>query len=778
LPKSFVLSKPFALLMLLLAGATGAAYGLHQNAPASVPTAPTEEPDDSDSSLPPLAHHPLAVHRVMDEAEFLDEYDVIGLEGYLSGMNSESGVDIRFLFARQVTGSLESYSLKRARDLGLGRDMNRRSLLFVYDVAGQRMRIEVGPGMEGMFPDGLLGFLMREQTAAFFAAGDRHLALKSTLNIVSHRLREAALGGTYNPRAVAFIKDPIRLAAGGGATARMPLGKTPAAFGTNGAAVDVAAHFGPQPTVADAFARYMEAMRDGHYEPDLGLYTPATQMLWRAFPVARPFAEYILYAEYGHKYMVVERGDVAILYFTTTPLVSAHLFRRTPKGWQIDIAAETHDTKEFVGGPYTWGMVLTGDDYSNAFSHLFADFGPTGLTDRPVNSIPSRLLRPALGDNRPLPTRNGRDPVPARIRTPRAAGLAGLLLPVIGTPAEDFGYPTQTIDRLAVRRLLLTRSYDTLDLVLSAYADSVVRDYRLEYRLFDAYAAFDVPFPSLEPVLSEWVERQPTSAAALLARGTYLTAAGWKARGHKFAGQTSRRQFVGMATYFRRAAADFTAALRLAPNSIVAYRGLMSISMNESDSAASRELLDRGLKIQPYSFRLRAFYIETLLPRWGGSYEAMMRFAEESAPYADRNPRIRALGGYVDWDRGRVLEKAGRKAEAIKAYGRAMQFGDLWLFRFERGELYFYADQNKEAAEDLTRVLVQYPQHADALYERSWVTYVMGIDASEPAKGADFVQAFEDIEMSVALDPTDEDHQKHLAFVRENIPDYAPPPQP
>jgi tetratricopeptide (TPR) repeat protein len=764
--------------MFLLAGVTGAAYSLHQKAPATDTIEPTVDSDNADSYPLDGTHRPLAVHHVMDEADFLDEYDVIGLEGYLTGINTESGVDVRFLFARQVTGSLEAYSLKRARELGLGHDMNRRSLLFVYDVAGQRMRIEVGPGMEGMFPDGLLGNVMREQTAAFFAAGDRHLALKSTLNIVSFRLREAALEGTYNPRAVAFITDPTRLASGGGATARMPLGKNSATFGTKGAAVDVAAHFGPQPTVADAFARYMEAMHDGHYEADLGVYTPATQNLWRAFPVARPFAEFILYAEYGQKYNIVERGNLAILYFTTTPLVSAHLFRRTPQGWQIDIAAETRDTKEFVGGPLTWGMMLSGDDYSIVFSDLYADFGPTGMTDRPVSSLPSRFLRPALGDNRPLPTRNGRAPVPMRARTPRAAGLAGLLLPVVGTPTEDLGYPTQTIDRLAVRRLLLTRSYDTLDLVLSAYADSVVRDYRLEYRLFDAYAAFEVPMPSLEPRLTQWVERRPTSAAALLARGTYLIAAGWHARGSKFAGKTKRGQFIGMANYFRRASADFNAALRIAPNSIVAYRALMSISMNESDSATSRELLDRGLKIQPYSFRLRAFYIETLLPRWGGSYAAMTRFAEESAPYAARNPRIRALGGYVYWDRGRVLEKEGRKAEAIEAYGRAMQYGDLWLFRFERGELYFYADKNKEAAEDLTRVLVQYPQHADALYERSWVTYVMGIDASEPAKGADFVQAFSDIEMSVALDPSDEDHQKHLVFVRANIPDYAPLSQP
>jgi hypothetical protein len=97
--------------------------------------------------------------------------------------------------------------------------------------------------------------------------------------------------------------------------------------------------------------------------------------------------------------------------------------------------------------------------------------------------------------------------------TAQPAGEISVLLPVAGTQTEDFGYPTQTIDRLAVRRLLMARSYDALDRLLAAYADSVLRDYRVEYRLFDAYAAFGVAVPALEPFLNEWVQQRPTSAA-------------------------------------------------------------------------------------------------------------------------------------------------------------------------------------------------------------------------------------------------------------------------
>jgi hypothetical protein len=106
--------------------------------------------------------------------------------------------------------------------------------------------------------------------------------------------------------------------------------------------------------------------------------------------------------------------------------------------------------------------------------------------------------------------------------TAQPSGSVSVLLPLVSSDTENFGYPTQTIDKLAVRRLLAARNYDALDRLLAAYADSVVRDYRVEYRLFDAYAAFDVALPSLEPFLGEWVRQRPKSAAALQARGTFF----------------------------------------------------------------------------------------------------------------------------------------------------------------------------------------------------------------------------------------------------------------
>jgi tetratricopeptide (TPR) repeat protein len=188
-------------------------------------------------------------------------------------------------------------------------------------------------------------------------------------------------------------------------------------------------------------------------------------------------------------------------------------------------------------------------------------------------------------------------------------------------------------------------------------------------------------------------------------------------------------------------------------------------------------LLDRGLKIQPYSFILRVSYMWSLLPRWGGSYAAMEDFARECAPYAAKNPRIRALAGYEDWDRGRVLEEKNDYAGAEAAYTRALGAGEASQFRFDRGDFYWRRDRYPEALEDLNRALLQRPQDTRGLYERSEVAYHLGFHGSGDERTRMFTQAYDDAERSAALDPTDGYHQEHLAFIRKNLPAFAPPPR-
>jgi tetratricopeptide (TPR) repeat protein len=355
--------------------------------------------------------------------------------------------------------------------------------------------------------------------------------------------------------------------------------------------------------------------------------------------------------------------------------------------------------------------------------------------------------------------------------------ILSLWLPVAGSQKENFGYPTQTIDRLAVRQALLAKSYDALDRVLAAYGDSVQRDYRVEYRLFDAYGAFGVALPTLEPRLNEWVRMRPKSVAALLARATFYRASGWGARGAALSRETTRQQFQRMNSFFQRAVDDLTTAHRLDPKSIVAYRLMIDMAASQGQIRLSRQMLDSALRIQPYSFLLRVSHMHNLLPRWGGSYDAMEEFADESAPFAKRNPRIKALKGFVDLDRAEKFEGDDQNGDAIEAYQRALRFGDYWEFRYQRGSYYSRSDLDEEALEDFNAVLLQHPQSDDALNSRARVEYELARQAFGETKDVYFSQAFRDILMAIALDPTDQDNLEQLAFYQKNIPEYAPPQQ-
>lgn len=339
--------------------------------------------NDTESSLP--------TRRVYDEANFLTPQTRWRYEEVLGGILDESGADVRFVFVRNVpAGDLQSYALNRMRVMGVGKDVDRRGLLFVYDVGSKRLRIEVGPRLEDVFPDGFVGYLMREHTASFFATADPELGLRTTLRMIMMRMRVAALGMKYDPTAISFITDSVRLAAGGGATANAGSGVASPGFIGRQSTRDERAHFSAQPTVEQTHQRYLEWLRDGHKQVDVELFTPETRTYLRTLAMTRAYVDFILLGEYGQQYKIEIRGPRAMLYYTSTPFVSPHYYRRTEAGWQMDVVADAMNSQEYHGGRWTYGVIKSDDDFSYAFADMMDDY--TG-----------GMFRVRDGDNRPLP---------------------------------------------------------------------------------------------------------------------------------------------------------------------------------------------------------------------------------------------------------------------------------------------------------------------------------------------------------------------------------------
>jgi uncharacterized protein len=121
------------------------------------------------------------------------------------------------------------------------------------------------------------------------------------------------------------------------------------------------------------------------------LFTEGSREYLKQFPLSRAFRDHILMGEYGKKFKLDVRGDRALLYFTSTPFASPHLFHRQGDVWRLDLLAELRNTKERVGGPLTWSYEGTDDPYTLAFADRFA--------------FVSGYRRIVEGDNRPIPTR-------------------------------------------------------------------------------------------------------------------------------------------------------------------------------------------------------------------------------------------------------------------------------------------------------------------------------------------------------------------------------------
>jgi tetratricopeptide (TPR) repeat protein len=354
----------------------------------------------------------------------------------------------------------------------------------------------------------------------------------------------------------------------------------------------------------------------------------------------------------------------------------------------------------------------------------------------------------------------------------RAAGDQALAV----APAEplDFGYPNNSYDQMYVRTYVRDGLYDYLDSLLTVYTDSVRRDYRLEYRLFDLFEAYDVPDTSLKTNLDAWVAERPQSANARLVRATWLTAMGQEARGEKLARETADSSMGSLDYYLEQARKDIEAAHALNPCSLVTYHLLMQAASYSGNTILSKKLLDQALTIQPYSFMMRSRHMNSLVPRWGGSYPAMERFAAESDSLIPRNPRLRALHGFAVLDRADISERAKDTVKAMAQYDSANTFGDYWRFRLERGQYLYRLDRNEQALMDLERALEQRPQLSDILRYLSDVHYDIGRLARGDERAQHYAEAYRYVNLALAISPTDPALRKSLAFYLKNIPEFAP----
>lgn len=100
------------------------------------------------------------------------------LEGKLRVMASAGGPELSVVLV-STTGGLpvEDYSIALARSWGIGSKQKNNGILFLLAVKDRRLRVDVGYGLEGVLPDGVVGRIQDEVILPRLKQGDWESAL-------------------------------------------------------------------------------------------------------------------------------------------------------------------------------------------------------------------------------------------------------------------------------------------------------------------------------------------------------------------------------------------------------------------------------------------------------------------------------------------------------------------------------------------------------------------------------------------------------------------------
>ncbi|ATJ84327.1 TPM domain-containing protein [Halomonas beimenensis] len=177
---------------------------------------------------------------------------------YHAWLREHHGIDYRVVVGRGL-GDLDRFALDYVERHGVGGEGG-RGLLLVLDPAANQVRLEVGYGLEGRFPDAFAAYLQARQMTEFFAVD---------------RVADGILAGTELILAQAGEDAVPAIAGSGGAGARLParLGAGRAAPGEVPVAVEAGA------TPREVLATYRRAMARRNDNPDLAIYARETRRL-------------------------------------------------------------------------------------------------------------------------------------------------------------------------------------------------------------------------------------------------------------------------------------------------------------------------------------------------------------------------------------------------------------------------------------------------------------------------------------------------------------------
>jgi len=329
-------------------------------------------------------------------------------------------------------------------------------------------------------------------------------------------------------------------------------------------------------------------------------------------------------------------------------------------------------------------------------------------------------------------------------------------LPVSRDPNDSI-----TLDQfIGLREYFENQQFETLNSILEGYQSDFETNAGDEYRVYDAFRVFAGTLPIYEELLDSWVNYSPERYAPYLARATYYYSKAWESRGNRSAKDTSEEQFSGIRFYFGQAADDIDTALNINPNLLPAYYIQIGIFNSIGDNEKEDRSLRDALEIFPGSFLIRSRFMWAKAPRWGGTYREMESFAKEAEQYAEYNPELTALYGFIYYDQSRRMVSRKDYKKAVELCNKALSFGDNWLFYKQRANVYYnFLEDSQTALADIDRAILLRPTIDESYRLRAKIYF----------HDDDLKNAYDDLLTAELIKPGDRKTQEWRAWAGKNL---------
>jgi tetratricopeptide (TPR) repeat protein len=230
----------------------------------------------------------------------------------------------------------------------------------------------------------------------------------------------------------------------------------------------------------------------------------------------------------------------------------------------------------------------------------------------------------------------------------------------------------------------------------------------------EPWATMYVFLDSDEPTsaaLSEWVAQAPGSYAALAARGLYYEGTGWSASGVRRTSNPTAWERRTMRALHALAEVDCTKALEIEPALVACHVSLINIAKGRHDVDLTARRYEAARQALPASVLITTARLESLTPRWGGSYEQMESFLAALPPEVLAQPGGRALLGHVKEDQAWVAAIEGNYTAAMGLYTEAIaKGGGAAAYYAGRGVNAMRLGRDLEALSDFDRAIAMSPR--------------------------------------------------------------------